>query len=306
MRRRACLARLAASIAVGPTSVPVLGFAAPMVSDEDRRRGRDLAREVGVTTGSFVRHLGATTNDRTLSIFDLPRIMRDQLDMRVIDLMTATLPDLSEATCERLRNAAEQHGCVLTNLKMNQKGLDLGTLDDALWNKSLDVYRRTIDAAARLGVRWVRPLPGPARPNLERLVAGYRALIEYAGERNIGLLIENFGWMSNDPEAVPRLAAAIGPEVGVQPDTGNWTAAARYAGLEKAFPLAVSCDFKALQLDADGGHAAYDLKKCFDIAWRAGFRGPWCLEHFHERLGPLWDEMRLLRDRLRSWMAAAS
>lgn len=261
-----------------------------------------LPQELGVTTGSFVRHLSESAQPGKLCLLDLPRIMRDDLDMRVIDLMTATLVSLEPNYLEQLRKAAADCGCMLTNLKMNQKGLDLATPDETLRRESIAVYRRTIDAAALLGVRWVRPLPGPKAPDLKLLAQSYRELIDYAGEKGMGVLLENFGWMQDDAEAIPRIIRAVGPELKAQPDIGNWTDAARYDGLAKAFPFAASCDFKARELAVDGTHKAYDLKRCFDLGWQAGFRGPWCFEHFHADLPQLFREMGQLRDMLRRWM----
>jgi hypothetical protein len=151
-------------------------------------------------------------------------------------------------------------------------------------------------------VRWVRPLPGPDAPDIQRLAASYRELIDYAADKKVSLLIENFGWMKDDPDAIPRVIGAVGKDLASQPDTGNWTAAARYTGLEKAFPFAVTCDFKAFKLGPDGEHADYDLRRCFDIGWKSGFRGPWCFEHTHADLPTLFREMKLLRDMLRGWM----
>src|SRR6187551_575583 len=88
-----------------------------------------LAGELGVTTGSFVRHLSEERQAGKLWLLDLPKLMRDELGMKVIDLMTATLPSLAPDYLKRLRDAAEDAGCVLTNLKMNQRGLDLGSSD---------------------------------------------------------------------------------------------------------------------------------------------------------------------------------
>lgn len=261
-----------------------------------------LASEIGITTGSFVRHLSPTARAGKLRLLDLPNLMREELDMRVIDLMTATLVSLEPDYCEQLRTAADRAGCVLTNLKMNNPGLDLASADEAERRHALAEYKRTMDAAARLGVRWVRPLPGPKRPDLARLADGYRELMDYGATRGLGLLVENFGWMQGDPDALPALIKAVGPSLRAQPDTGNWTDAARYEGLAKAFPLAASCDFKAKELGPDGSHAAYDLKRCFQIGWDAGFRGPWCFEHQHADLTQLLREMTMLRDMLRGWM----
>jgi hypothetical protein len=239
-------------------------------------------------------------------LLDLPKIMRDELGMRVIDLMTRTMASLEPGYLEQLREQAEKHGCVLTNLKMNQTDLDMDSPDEAIRRKSLDEYKRTIDAAARLGVRWVRPLPGKQRPDMARHAASYRELIDYAAPKRIQLLIENNGWLSSDPDGIPAVIQAVGRDLAASPDTGNWRDEVRYAGLAKAFPLAATCDFKALTLGPDGQHKAYDLKRCFEIGWDAGFRGPWCLEHFHDDLPSLLREFGLLRDWLKKWMAERS
>lgn len=273
-------------------------------ADRKAEADRPLAGEVGITTGSFMRHLSAEPQPGKLCLLELPRIMRDELDMRVIDLMTATLVSLKPDYLDRLRTAAEKAGCVLTNLKMNLKGFDPDSPNPKLRAQGLAEYKRTLDAAARLGVRWARPLPGERRPDMASHVASYRELIEYAAPRKVQLLVENFGWMQADPDAIPAVIKAVDRNLAASPDTGNWRDnAIRYAGLAKAFPLAVTCDFKALALGADGTHAAYDLKRCFTIGWDAGFRGPWCLEHSHADLKTLLRELGLLRDLLRRWMA---
>lgn len=282
-----------ATVALAPRTVAAAG------------RMETLAGEIGITTGSFTRHLTAEPRAGKLRLLDLPRLMRDELDMRVIDLMTATLASMEPHYLEQLRTAAERAGCVLTNLKMNNPGIDMTSADESVRRRALDEYKRTMDAATRLGVRWVRPLPGPRRPDLVRCASAYHELMDYSAARGLNLLVENFGWMQSDPDAIPALIQATGPGLRAQPDIGNWTDAVRYDGLTKAFPFAVSCDFKARDLDADGGHKAYDLKRCFQIGWDAGFRGPWCFEHFHADLRQLVREMAILRDQLRGWMRAA-
>ncbi len=248
-----------------------------------------------------MRHLSPSPAPGKLRLLDLPAIMRDELGLKVIDLMTATLASTEPAYLEKLRSSAAAAGCVLTNLKMNNPGLDMTSADATERRRALDEYRRTIDVAACLGVRWVRPLPGRQRPDMNRAAAAYRELMDYAGPKGITLLAENYGWMQSDPDALPDLVKAV-PGLHTQPDTGNWTDAARYAGLEKAFPFAVSCDFKFLALDAHGEHASYDLHRCFRLGQAAQFKGPWVFEHFHTDLKTCLQELLQMKDRLSRWI----
>jgi hypothetical protein len=262
----------------------------------------ELTGEVGVTTGGFIRHLSVESHAGKMRLLDLPKLLRDELDMRVIDLMTKTLASMAPAYLEQLRHAAASAGCVLTNLKMNQPGLDMASPDEATRRHALNEFKNTIDAAAMLGVRWVRPQPGIRRPDPGLHAAAYRELIDYAAPKGIALLIENNGWLRDDPAAIPSVIQEVGAGLHAQPDTGNWTDAARFDGLARAFPLAVTCDFKAFELAPDGGHQAYDLKRCFQIGWDSGFRGPWCIEHAHADWKQHLRETALLRDQLRQWM----
>jgi hypothetical protein len=262
-----------------------------------------FAGELGITTGSFMAHLRKDPQLHQTLILDLPQRMREELGMRVIDLMHETLPSLEPPYLDRLRERAEKHGCVLTNLKMNQDDVNMASPDADERRRSLDVYKRTIDAAAQLGCRWVRPAPRGKRPDLKLLAAGYRELIDYAGPKGISLLVENNGWMKDDAEAIPAIVRQVGTGIAAAPDTGNWTEPARAEGLAKSFPLAITCDFKAFQFGPNGEHPQYDLEQCFRIGWEAGFRGPWCFEHFNETLDGLWNGFARLRDLLKGWMA---
>lgn len=265
-----------------------------------------LAREVGVTTSSIDAHIGATSAGGQIAIMDLPRVMREELDMRVIDLNSNTLAKAG-GRIEGFRKQVEKAGCVVTNLKMNQKGLDMNSPDEAIRAKALSVYRASIEDAARAGSPWARPLPLPALPDMAIHVDSYRALADHGKKFGVGMLVENYGWMQADPDSVPQLIKLIDRDVKATPDTGNWNSdELRFEGLRRAFPHAISCDFKARTLGPNGEHKAYDLKRCFDVGWQSGFRGPWCLEHANRDKKALFAELIQLRDMLRGWMKEAN
>ena len=226
--------------------------------------------------------------------------MRDELGMRVIDV---NMDSFEPRYLEHVRKAADKANCVLTNLKMNQRDLDMNNPDKSMREKSLAQYKRSIDAASHLGLRWARPLPLEPKPDMKIHVSSYRELCDYAADRDVEMLVENFGWMQSDPDSVVK---AVGRNVAACPDTGNWNSNdIRYEGLAKTFPIAVTCDFKARNLESSGEHPLYDLKRCFTIGWKAGFQGPWCLEHANTDTKTLFRELSMLRDMLQKWMAVS-
>lgn len=301
LSRRTFLQTAATAIAAGTTRE-----AARSARPRERSRAADLSGEVGVTTSSFAGHLATKPGRGRFTLLELPAIMRNELGMRVIDLNTAALASHSPAYLDGVRAAAEKAGCVLTNLKLNQRGLDMNSADRTVRAKALRVYKQSIDDAARLGIRWARPLPLKPKPDIGRHVAAYRELADYAAGKNVRMLVENYGWMQAEADSVVKLIKAVDRNLAASPDIGNWNSdALRYAGLAETFPLAVTCDFKARALGPKGEHRLYDLKRCFQIGWNAGFRGPWCLEHANRDRKKLFAELVLLRDMLRGWMKRA-
>ena len=241
-----------------------------------------------------------------LALAELPKVIRGELDIRILDMNTMNFPSFEPALLERFRKVAEGEGCVLTNLKLNQPGLDLGSLDRELRNETRKVYRASVDAAALMGMRWVRPLPAARSGSRQLLVEGLRDLAEYAGRKQIGLLVENYGWMQSDPDAVVDLITEVGHDLAASPDTGNWSNNdIRYAGLAKTFPIAATCDFKVKTLGAKGQHPAYDLERCFRIGRDSGYRGPWCIEHGHRELKDFYREHLLIKEMLERWLRGA-
>lgn len=292
-----------ASTMLAAGTLPVSG------EDENAALQKRLAGQVGITTSSLSKHLVAKSGKGQFSLLELPRILRDELDMKVIDLNTSAIASNEPAYLEKVREAARDAGCILTNVKLNQRGLDMNSRDEDTRNKALTVYKASIEATARLGCRWARPLPLKETPDMKLHVSAYRELADFAAERNVQMLVENFGWMESDPNSVVTLLEKIGQSAGgglgvaACPDTGNWKDdEVRFAGLKATFPIAVSCDFKARAISADGKHPLYDLKRCFTTGWEAGFRGPWCLEHANPDRATLFRELALLRDLLRGWM----
>jgi hypothetical protein len=262
----------------------------------------DWADEVGITTSSLTNQIAVTPGKGQFTLFDLPRIMRDELGMRIIDFNTNTLGSVDRAHIERLRNEIDRAGCIVTNLKLNQFDVDMSSTDASVREHALDVYRQSIDAAAILGARWVRPHPKEEAPDMGHHIDGYRALVDHAANHGLRVVVENYGWMADDPDSVPRLIDAVDRDLAASPDTGSWSNNdVRYAGLARTFPLAVTCDYKAFVMGPDGEHEDYDLQRCFRIGHDAGFRGPWCIEHWHEDTPTLLRELRLLRDMIGTW-----
>lgn len=272
---------------------PVIGTAAV----EDK-----VHSKVGLVSATLAAHQEHRV-ERGIAFLDLPKIAREELGMEVLDLNTMNFPSWEPALLERFRAQAEKVGIPLTNLKLNQRGVQIGSPDADERASGMKTYRDSIDAAALLGLRWVRPLPTAKAPNRALMIDSLRELSDYASGKGIQVLVENFGWLQTDPEGVAQLIRDCDCGLAASPDTGNWISnEIRYEGLARTFTLAATCDFKAKSLGPEFQHGEYDLRRCFQIGWDAGFRGPWCIEHGNPDLAILYRELRWLREQLEAWI----
>lgn len=260
---------------------------------------KSLAGVIGITTGG----LDYQRKNENLNVFTLPEFVRDELEMQLIDFNTRWMESFDQTYSRRVRKTAEEKGCYFTNLKVNHRFGDLYSKDANERSEAMTTAHDLIVCAKNLGWRWVRfPVPKFAASDDRSNLSAHRALAAFAKPHGIQLLVEN--GTSRDPDSVVRAVKTIGDNVAAGPDTGNWSDDARYEGLAKSFPGAVTCDFKVFDLDENRHHAKYDIKRCFDIAWQAGFRGPWAIEHWNEDTKAYARETKFLRDQLKRWMSA--
>ena len=264
----------------------------------------DLAGKIGIVSASLTPHFsGKGKPAGKLDLLDLPQLMNGELGLEVLDLNTMNLPAMDRSYLEKLKSNASKFGCIITNLKMNQR-VHMASPNESERREARRVYEASIDAASILGCRWARPLPGPEKPDDDLHKAAFDHLASYAQKRGVRILIENFGWLMIEPDSLIQFAEMIGEEkVDVCVDTGNWKSnEIRYPALRQTFPLASTCDFKAKTMSETFGHETYDLERCFQIGWDAGFRGPWCLEHGNRDFERAKKELTWLRNQLAGWM----
>ena len=251
---------------------------------------------VGITTGGG---LGRKRERGELNLLKLPAYVRDELGLKLIDVNTRWFESYEDAYLKRVRRAADAAGCFFSNLKVNQPVSGLYSRDANERDKALSECRRLIDTAKTLGARWIRFIVTKA---VAAKPVAHRDLTAYAEQLGVQLLVENGGWMKKDPNSIVSIVKAIGRNVAPCPDTGNWDDDVRQQGLRNSFPGAASCDFKVWELDDDHRHARYDLKQCFDIGWKAKFRGPWIIENMPDDTNFTRNTI-YVRDLLKKWIS---
>ncbi len=296
-----------------------------------------MSGEVAVSSFSLRQQLGpirlgyrdAEGNDtefvlpmpQLIELEDFPALARERCAVDLVEICQIQFADASDSRVASVRAALDAAGVGLLTLP-----IDVGNLADP----SAEVRRESeaailewFDIAAKLGSRYVRINAGsPLEPEIEmaHVVASFDLLADCAAERALGLLVENHGGPSSEPEVLLELIETIGTDrLGLLLDTGNFEPLISYASaaftgqkwpaegldftpvyerVEQLAPYAQVVHAKAHEFRRDAHHPV-DLGRALGLVKAAGFDGPITVE-YEGNEGDPWQQtartVQLVRD----------
>jgi len=216
---------------------------------------------------------------------DAHRICREDFGIDGIEYVTAFFEVPVESYLRRLNKAADEHGVKNVLIMVDNEG-DMVAKDKAVRMQAAVNHRKWIEIAAYLGCHAIRcnARGGAATAQedpdaLNRAAESFSALIEYAKEFEINIVIENHGGLSSDPKWLPQLIKKVGgAHFGILPDYGNYLKGTDFAeAVRLAMPYAKGVSVKAGWM-SDGTHPQYDLDKLLKISKDSGYTGFWGIE----------------------------
>jgi len=214
--------------------------------------------------------------------------------IRNLEICHFHFPRTDDDYLGELRRQLGENGITLFSILIDAG--DITHPDPSRREADLAWIRGWIDIAGRMGAKNVRVIAGDARPDdpegLSRSAKNLHALSEYARERGVRVMTENFHALTSRPEAVNELLDRLGGEVGLCADFGNYGGPTKYDDLAAILPRADSVHAKA-HFSADGVIEAEDFNRCLDLAAEAGFNGPYTL--IFEGSQPEWDGVGMIQ-----------
>ena len=214
----------------------------------------------------------ASSPEGALSLLDLPRQIAHH-GITTLEICHFHLPSTSDAYLTELRASLAESKIELWSLLV-----DGGDLNGTNAARDLAWIEKWIEVAGKLGARNARVIAGMSEPNdanIETSIAAFKHLAEVARVQGVGLMTENWFPTVSTPEAVHQVFAALGDDLGLCLDFGNWDDHAdKYGDLASIARYATSCharaDFKAPEnLDEA------DFRRCLQVTVEAGFHGPY-------------------------------
>jgi len=211
--------------------------------------------------------------------------------------------ELSQMTFRRALPGWESAGCVMAYDSMFLNSIvdgvrhvgaeivnipiDLGNItgkDTAGRAFDLEVLKGWIDVAAYVKSAYVRfntgaclpPAPIPVEPekDIPLAIDSYRQLLDHAEKSAVGVLLENHGGITANPDAIVEIAEALkGRNFGIIADFGNFPDAIRYEAVEKIAPYTKLIHAKTYRINDAGEEATYDFGRCLRMFTERDYEG---------------------------------
>ena len=242
--RNSALAGIAAGVGSG-TAIPAFSYPRPT---ENR---------ISLATWSLVRSFRVGVWKLT----DIHRICREDFGIDGVEYVTAFFEAPVAGYLDRLNKASRDFGVRNVLIMVDNEGQMVST-DPAVRKQAVINHRKWVEVAAYLGCHAIRcnahgggssmaEDPGA----IDRAAEAFSALLDYAKEFHVNIMIENHGGLSSEPDFLPGLAKKLNnPNFGILPDYGNYLADSDIkAALRKAMPYAKGVSVKA-GWQPDGTH----------------------------------------------------
>ncbi len=207
-----------------------------------------------------------------LALLDLPAQIA-QRGIQALEICHFHLPSTTPTYLAELRQACQAAGVETYSILIDTG--DITAPDPQQRAADLQTIRSWIDVAAELGAGRVRIVAGMQAPTpevIQRSVDNLRDLVEYAEQRGVKTITENWHATGLDPQALLAILDRCEGRVGLCADIGNAEGPDKYATLEQLLPRASSIHFKA-RYTPDAQIEATDFARCLELITATDFQG---------------------------------
>jgi sugar phosphate isomerase/epimerase len=208
---------------------------------------------------------------------DFPRIAREDFGVNGIEFVNTLFEVPTEDYLKKLKQNAADHGVTMVLIMCDAEGD--GCADTKEGQKQFAInHRKWVDIAHYLGCHAIRtncrgPQNADKKEALKWSTDAYNDLLQYAKPANIGIVIENHGGVSNDPDWMVDLMKKVNnPSFGTYPD---WRKPApdfdNYVYLQKTLPYAKGMSYRNQPDDAL-------TIKMIELSKKSGYKGWYGIE----------------------------
>ena len=209
-------------------------------------------------------------------LIEFPRICQEEFGVKAVELNSPFFASTEVGYLDELKETLSERGMKLVNIPV-----DLGNIanpDDEKREKDIEALKEWFSIAKRMGSPFIRINAGKGEPvddaMLRRVIGSYKELVEEGEKVGVGLVIENHGGPSANPDNIIRIVEAVESDsFGVCPDFGNFSSEIRYQAIAKVAKYAFLAHVKSYDFDKEGKETTIDVERCLNILKDSGFDG---------------------------------
>lgn len=230
----------------------------------------------------------------SLTLLQIPEYFANRFGLKQVEFWSKHFESISPSYLKELKAAIAKNKSKLVNIQFDED-YQIGSPDEALRKKSLDLALAWVDAAHFLGSGAFRVNPGNG--DVAHAITSLKAINKLCKSKGMILMVENHFGMEMNPDIHLRIIREVG-DIYTLPDFGNYNNANRYDALKKIMPYAYQVSAKTMAFDAKLNHVSFDFDQCMKICVDAGFKGIYSVEQWSKE--PIKENEEAIAD----WMIA--
>lgn len=300
--------KISAALAAGAAAFGDKRFVWPQASGPGLKFPTEPRQRLAVATWPFRAYMESPANqwarDRKLAGMDLkdfPAMVVKSFGLAGMEPLDQHFRSTDLSYVHQVREAAEKAGVRVVDIPCGV-GASFYDPDPAGRKKAVAGGRKWVDIARALGSPSIRAhIEGPRRvkPDVGRAAESLGRLAAYGAEQGIIINLENDDNYTEDPFFIVEIIRKVdSPYLRALPDFCNsmltHDQGFNNRALEAMFPLASNiAHVKDSEVDDHGKLYTVDVRKCFEIAKAAGYRGTYSME-WEGRGGPYEGTQKLI------------
>lgn len=214
---------------------------------------------------------------------EFPTIAKEQFGITAVEYVNTFYMGKAEdqSFLRELKSRSDEAGVENLIIMCDQEG-NLGDTDASQRKQAVENHYKWVDAAEFLGCHSIRVNAagnGSEEEVAEAAASGLSMLSDYAGKKNLNVIVENHGGYSSDASWLVGVIEKVNKDnCGTLPDFGNFQISEnrvydRYKGVREMMPYAKGVSAKTHDFDSDGYETGTDYKKMLQIVKDAGYTG---------------------------------
>lgn len=232
--------------------------------------------QIAVASWSLHREIPQST-----PLIEFPRICQEEFGVKVLELNSPFFASTEKGYLDQLGETISKRGMTVVNIAVDLG--DIANPDDEERRKDIEALKEWFSIAKGLGSPFIRINAGKGESIddvvLRRVIDSYKELVEEGEKVGVGLVIENHGGPSANPDNIVRIIETVGSaHFGACPDFGNFAPEIRYQGIARIAKYAFLAHVKSYDFNEEGKETTIDVERCLNILKKAGFEGDLSVE----------------------------